>query len=73
MHRVTCVVTRTVLETLAGRILSIDEFLDTFRVFRRDIEVVASVVYDQKHVNAPRTLAIGLKELNKAIRQGVIS
>jgi hypothetical protein len=67
MHRVTCLVTRTVLGALAGRVLSVDEFLETFRTYRRDIEAVASVVYDQKYINTPRTIAVGLKELDKII------
>jgi hypothetical protein len=62
MHRETCIVTRAALESLAGRVLSPDEFLETFRMHRREIEAVASVVYDQKQRNAPRPLAIGLRE-----------
>jgi hypothetical protein len=72
-HRVTCIATRSLLEALAGRRLSIDQFLETFVTYRRDLEAVASVVYDKKNINSPRTVTIGVMEIDQLIARSAIN
>jgi hypothetical protein len=62
---ITCVVTRTVLYKLAGRTLSVPEFLEVFGSHRDMIERLASNVYDRKRAQPPFVVTVGLHDLHQ--------
>jgi hypothetical protein len=65
---ITCVVTRTVLYELAGRTLSVPEFLEVFGSHRDTIERLASNVHDRKKAQPPRVVTVALHDLRHVNR-----
>ena len=65
---ITCVVTRTVLYELAGRTLSVPEFLEVFGSHRNTIERLASNVYDRKKAQPALVVTVGLHDLRHVNR-----
>jgi hypothetical protein len=64
-HRVNCVVTRAVLTFVAQRPIAINELLETFSICRREVEAVASQVYDKKGASPPLAVTVGVMELKQ--------
>ena len=65
---ITCGVTRTVLYELAGRTLSVPEFLEVFGSHRDTIERLASNVYDRKKAQPALVVTVGLHDLRHVNR-----